>query len=206
MGKVHLDWRLEAGVAGPANFILLLLVLLSFPLVLRGTGALAITVIDPFSSQHTPALLRFCFVLAAFLWICFAIALGGIRIRGKVSFHDLIGIRWSRLHALMLDIGIAVLVLLVMVKIGNLSNKLLGPFQRDTAAFRSMVAQNSTQALAFLTLALTAGFVEELSFEATFSGSVRPYAEIRCWPPRFSSCFSHRDISTRVGYGWYRFC
>ena len=54
--------------------------------------------------------------------------------------------------------------LVLMAGIGNLSNAILGPFQHDSAAFRSFVAQNTIEALAFLGLALTAGFVEEFVF------------------------------------------
>ena len=77
---------------------------------------------------------------------------------------DLIGIRRSRLHRVMQDIVIALLVLLVMGTIGNLSNKWFGPDQHDTAVYRSMAVHNSREALAFLTSALTAGFVEEFVF------------------------------------------
>jgi membrane protease YdiL (CAAX protease family) len=51
-----------------------------------------------------------------------------------------------------------------MAVIGNVANALLGRFQHDGAAFCSMVAQNKVEAFAFLTLALTAGFVEEFVF------------------------------------------
>ena len=163
MRKIRVDWHLEAGVAGPVNLCLLLLVLFSFPVVLRGTGALAVANIDALSAEHTPAFGRFCFVITTFLWVAFAVALAGIRIRGKCSVQDLIGIHWYRWQAVIRDISISLLVLLVIAVIGNLSNTLLPPGPQDTG-YRSMVAQNSTEALAFLTLALTAGFVEEFVF------------------------------------------
>jgi membrane protease YdiL (CAAX protease family) len=164
MRKIRVDWHLEAGVAGPVNLCVLVLVLFSFPVVLRGTGALAVANIDALSAEHTPAFVRFCFVITAFLWVAFAVALAGIRIRGKGRVQDLIGIHWYRWQAVIRDISISLLVLLVIAVIGNLSNKLLGSWQQDTATYRSMVAQNSTEALAFLTLALTAGFAEEFVF------------------------------------------
>ncbi len=164
MTKLRFDWRLEAGVANRANFILLLLILFSFPLVLRVTGALSVAAIDPLSSRHTPAFLWFCFVLAAFEWLCFAVALGGIRARGRITFRELIAPRWGRLPTELADIGISLVVLLALLTIGNLFNRLPGPIQHGTAAYRSMVAQNGVEALAFLALALSAGFVEEFVF------------------------------------------
>jgi membrane protease YdiL (CAAX protease family) len=52
-----------------------------------------------------------------------------------------------------------------MAVIGNLSNAVPGPLQHDSAAFHSMVAKNTIEALAaFLVAALAAGFVEEFVF------------------------------------------
>jgi membrane protease YdiL (CAAX protease family) len=164
MRGVRFDWRLENGIAGPGNLIVLLVVLFSFPLVLRLTGALAVSTIASQSSQHTPALVRFCFVVSAFLWICFAITLFGIRNRGSSSFQDVIGRRWNRWQALMRDIGVVLLTLVAMIAIGNLSNTFLAPLQHDVTANRAMIATNTTEALAFLAVALTAGFVEEFVF------------------------------------------
>ncbi len=160
--KVDLDWRLRHGIASLANFAFLLAILLCFPLVLRWTGALSVAEINPQSPQHTLAFLKFCFVLSAFLWVCFAIALVGIRRRGRITWQELVGAkRWP---AIIADLGIALATLVAMAVIGNLSNAVLGPFQHDSAAFRSMVAQNTVEALAFLSLALSAGFVEEFVF------------------------------------------
>ena len=162
--KVDLDWRLNHGIASLTNIAFLLAVLLCFPLVLRWTGALSVADINPQSPQHTPAFLKFCFVLATFLWVCFAIALVGIRRSGRITVRELVGVRWSRWQTVIGDLGIALATLVTMALIGNLSNAFLGPFQHDSAALRSMVAQNSVEALAFLALALSAGFVEEFVF------------------------------------------
>lgn len=146
------------------SFVVLLVVLLSFPLVLRWTGALSVAGIDPQSPQHTRAFLKFCFALTAFLWVCFFIVLVGIRSSGRTRWQELVGAKWSRWQAIIGDLGIALATLVMMAVIGNLSNAVRGPFQHDTAAFRSMVAQNSVEAVAFLVAALTAGFVEEFVF------------------------------------------
>jgi len=108
--------------------------------------------------------LKFCFVVAAFLWICFAIVLVGIRRGARVTWQELIGARWNRWQAAVSDLSIACVTLVAMSIIGNLSSVLLGPLHLESAAFRSMVAQNSTEALAFLAVALTAGFAEEFIF------------------------------------------
>jgi membrane protease YdiL (CAAX protease family) len=162
--KVHVDWRLRHGIASPTNFAVLLAVLLAFPLVLRWTGAFSVTEINPQSAQHTRAFLKFCFVLTAFLWVCFAIVLVGIRRSGRITWQELVGMKWSRWQTIVGDLGIAFATLITMAVIGNLSNAVLGSFQHDSAAFRSMVAQNTVEALAFLLLALSAGFVEEFVF------------------------------------------
>lgn len=64
----------------------------------------------------------------------------------------------------MRDIGVVFLTLVAMIAIGNLSNTFLAPFQHDATATQAMVARNTTEALAFLVVALTAGFVEEFVF------------------------------------------
>ena len=161
--KIDPDWRLSNGIASLTNFAVLLAVLLCFPLVLRWTGALSVADINPQSQQHTPAFLKFCFVLTAFLWVCFAIALVGIRRSGRITLRELVGARWSRWQTIIGDLGIALATFVTMAVIGNLSNAVL-PSQYDSAAFHSMVAQNTAEALAFLALALTAGFVEEFVF------------------------------------------
>jgi len=98
------------------------------------------------------------------LWICFAIALVGIRRKGRITWRELVGAGWNRWQVVLRDLGIACATLFAMMVIGNLGNALLGPLQRDSVAFRSMVAQNSAEAWAFLAAALTAGFVEEFIF------------------------------------------
>jgi uncharacterized protein len=165
MEKVRFDWRLSDGIASVTNFCVLLVVLFSFPLVLRWTGALGVAQIAPQSPLHTRAFLNACLVLTAFLWICFGIALAGIHRRGRITWRELIGARWNRWQVVVRDLGVAGITFLGMGIIGNLSNILLGPWQHNDAAFRAMVApQNSLEALAFLAAALTAGFVEEFVF------------------------------------------
>lgn len=174
--KVHVDWRLRSSIASLTNFAILLAVLLAFPLVLRWTGAFSVAEINPPSPQHTRAFLKFCFVLAAFLWVCFAIALVGIRRGGKITFQELVGAKWSRWQTIIGDLGIALATLVAMAMIGNLSNIALGPFQHDSAAFHSMAPQNTVEALAFLALALTAGFVEEF----VFRGYIQRQGQVLC--------------------------
>jgi CAAX protease family protein len=162
--NAQIDWRLRGGIASPGNFAVLLAVLLAFPIVLRWTGALSVAEIEPQSPQHTRAFLKFCFVLTTFLWTCFAIAFVGIRRREKITWQEVIGAKWNHWQAVVGDLGVAVGAFLTMVVIGNLSNAVLGPLQHDATAFRSMVAQNTTEALGFLVVALSAGFVEEFVF------------------------------------------
>lgn len=165
MASTQFDWRLRSGIASVTNFCILLAVLASFPLVLRWTGALDVGDAVPNTPEHTRAFVKACLVLTVFLWICFAIALTGVRQRGAVTARELVGWRWTNWQAILRDLGVAVAALAVMAIIGGSSNALLGPLQRDTPTFRAMVApQNGLEASAFLVSALTAGFVEEFVF------------------------------------------
>jgi hypothetical protein len=127
---LHIDWRLKRGIASPANFALLLTFLLSFPLLLRWTGALSVAEINPQSPLHTQAFVKFCLVLTAFLWGCFSIVLAGIRCSGRISWRGVVGARWNCWQAIIGDLGTAVAAVLTMAIIGNLSNAVLGPFQQ----------------------------------------------------------------------------
>jgi membrane protease YdiL (CAAX protease family) len=161
---MRLDWRLRDGIATPANSALLLAVLLCFPLILQWTGAFSIANVSPQSPEHTRAFLRLCFVLTGFQWLIFSIVLAGIRMRGKVKWRQVIGTEWRGLRTVAVHLGVAVVALVAMAVIGNVSNIVLGPLQHDSKAFQSMVAQTPVEAMAFLVLALSAGFVEEFVF------------------------------------------
>jgi membrane protease YdiL (CAAX protease family) len=162
--KINLDWQLRNGIASVSNLVMLLVVLLSFPLVLLWTGAFSFTDTDPLSSQHTRGFLKLCFVLTAFLWVCFTIALAGVRRKGSIKWQELVGARWNRWQSLLSDVIIALLTLVTMGVIGNLSNVVLGPLHHESAASRAFVAQNIVEALAFMVPAFSAGFVEEFVF------------------------------------------
>jgi membrane protease YdiL (CAAX protease family) len=161
---VRFDWRLREGIASPANSALLLAALLIFPLILQWTGALTIANMGSQSTGHTQAFLRFCIVLTVFLWTIFIIAFAGIQRRGAITWRQLIGAEWRGRFTVIVHLGVSVLVFAVMVLIGNISNIVLGPFQHDSNAFHAMVARTPAEALAFLVLALSAGFVEEFVF------------------------------------------
>ena len=81
-----------------------------------------------------------------------------------ITWRQMVSAIWTRWQPVLWDVGIACATLLTMAIIGNLGNALLGPLQQGSAAFRSMVAQNSVEAFAFLAAAVTAGFVEEFIF------------------------------------------
>jgi membrane protease YdiL (CAAX protease family) len=162
--KINFDWQLSKGIASISNLGMLLVVLLSFPLVLLQTNAFSFAGIDPLSRQHTRAFLKFCFILTAFLWVCFTITLVGVRRKGSIRWQELVGGSWNRWQTVLADVGIALATLVAMGVIGNVSNVVLGPLHQASAAFRALVAQNMIEALAFMVPAFSAGFVEELVF------------------------------------------
>ena len=164
VNKIHLDWHLENGVASLGNLILLLLALFSFPFVLHYTNALAVAGVDPASPQHKAAVIRFCVVVTAYLWVCFSICLGGIGTSSRATFSEVIGKAWHGWPDAFRDLGISVLVLAAMFTIGQLSDRLLPSSQQSEAVFRSMVPQKLEEGVAFLIVALSAGFVEEFVF------------------------------------------
>jgi membrane protease YdiL (CAAX protease family) len=164
VNKIQFDWHLESGVASLGNLILLLLALFSFPFVLRSTNALALMDVDPSSPQHKAAVMRFCVVVTAYLWVLFCIALGGLGTTSRCTYGDVIGRGWSSWSDTFRDLGISAVVVAAMYAIGQLSIRLITPQQQDTAAFRSMVPQKIEEALAFLIVGLSAGFVEEFVF------------------------------------------
>lgn len=164
MATAYLARHPSRGIASVTNSAILISALLIFPLVLRCTGALSVADVPAQSPQHTRAFLKFCFIVTAFLWVCFAIAVVGIRRGGAVKWEQVVAAQWTNWRAFFRDLGIAAATLITMAVIGNLSNAVLGPLQRDEAAFHWMVAQNTIEALAFLVAALTAGFVEEFIF------------------------------------------
>lgn len=164
MNKIQFDWHLESGVASLGNLILLLVALFSFPFILHYTNALALMNVDPSSPQHKAAVMRFCVVVTAYLWVLFCIALGGLGTTSRCTYGDVIGKGWSSWSDTFRDLGISAVVLAAMYAIGQLSDRLLVSSPADTAAFRSMLPQRLEEALAFLVVGLSAGFVEEFVF------------------------------------------
>jgi len=202
MSEIRFDWRLRSGIASVTSTCVLLLVLASFPLVLHWTGALSVADTAPNTPEHTRAFVKSCVVLTVFLWICFTIAVAGIRSRGKITGQELIGAGWKRWQDFARDLSIAAGTLVAMGIVGTLSNTLLGPLQQDTSAFRAMVApQKSLEAVAFLITALTAGFVEEF----VFRGYIQKQCQSLCGNTLLASTLQVIIFTSGHAYqGWTR--
>ncbi len=156
---VKLDWQLKEGIATRWNFGVILIVLFSFPLVLRTTHAL------PTPAAGKTGVLRFTIVVGVFLWTCFALAWIGIRKQGKVGPRDLMGMSWAHWKWIVRDLSISALLLAAMAVIGNASNVWLAKFHGNSSGYRAVTApQSLVEASAFLLVALSAGFVEEFLF------------------------------------------
>lgn len=159
-----IEQRPQRAVAGPGNFIAVLVILAAFPLLLIYSGALSVTHIPSADPRHTPALLCFCLTVGSFLWGCFGVVWAGISRNGSVRPLDLIGLRRGERHPLLREIGVAFLALVVMTVIGNLTAALGAAFHTDSTANDWFVATHWSEALCFIALALSAGFVEEFIF------------------------------------------
>jgi hypothetical protein len=160
VNNLRFDWHLESGVASLGNLILFILALVSFPFILHYSNALALMDIDPSSPQHKAAVMRFCVVVTAYLWVLFCIALGGIGTSSRCTYADVIGKGWTDT---LRGLGISAMVLAALFAIGQLSSRLLTPGQPE-AALRWMAPQRVDEAVAFLMVGLSAGFVEEFVF------------------------------------------
>lgn len=155
---------LRRGIASPGNFALLIATFVLFPFAAKWTDAFAFGTISPDSPQHTRALVRFCLFLLSFEWTWFLIAWIGIRRFGKVTFAEVVGGSWNRPSRVFVDLGIAIGTTAVLLTLGTILQQLLVRFEPSSAPLRSMVPQNLLEATAYLTAALTAGFVEEFVF------------------------------------------
>jgi membrane protease YdiL (CAAX protease family) len=156
--------RLRSGIAGPLNLACLLGALFAFPFVARWVHAFSFATISAGSERHTPAFLKFCLAVFLFEWSCFLIAWIGIRQYNKVSPGQLVGGKWDRPRAVLLDTVIGLLTLIAMLLCLGILQRLLASFEHDTQAFQAMIPHNIPESLGFLAIALTAGFVEEFVF------------------------------------------
>ena len=101
-------------------------------------------------------------LIAAFEWIVVGFIWYGVKQRA-VSLRDLIGGRWARPVAVLLDLAIAIGFLAVCG--GGVLNG-LGYLLKaaPNQALRSMFPHGPSETILFLVLALTAGFCEEVIF------------------------------------------
>jgi CAAX protease family protein len=118
----------------------------------------------------------FEFVLLFLVWI-------GLRIR-QTRFSDLIGGRWQKPEAFLLDVAIAavywVAAILVLAGLGFLLGLTKGPQVQEAKKLAEALAPHSLQAFGvFVLLSTVAGFVEEILFRgylqrqfAAITGSV----------------------------------
>ena len=162
--RVNEPPRFGRGIASPGNLALLLATFVVFPFAAKWTDAFALGSISFNSPQHTRALVKFCVFLLAFEWMWFFIAWIGILRFGKVTFAQVVGGSWKRTSRVLLDLGLALGVLTTLLVLGTVLQQFLSRYEASSAPLRSMVPQNTTEALAFLLTALTAGFVEEFVF------------------------------------------
>jgi membrane protease YdiL (CAAX protease family) len=201
LSDLRLDWRLDEGVASPTNFIVLLIVLSLFPLILSITGALRFAAMDAANPHFEEAFYRFCATVGGFLWIIFFIALSGILRKRRVTIVQFIGVEWSGIGAIARNLGVSILTLVAMALVGNLSNTVLGRYQAGNSAFRAMTARNAGEALAFLFLAISAGFVEEF----VFRGYIQKQCQALCGNAWLASILQLAIFTSgHIYQGWIR--
>jgi membrane protease YdiL (CAAX protease family) len=133
-------------------------------LVAKLTNAFSFVEMNPISPQHTYSFLKFCLVVTLYEWFWFLIAWSGIRSRGVTMTNALIGERWNSKSVMIRDVGLGLLAFGALLALAVLAQIVLAPYEHDTAQFTAMIPQNKIEALGFLAMALTAGFVEEFVF------------------------------------------
>lgn len=154
----------KRGIASIANFIILLAAIAAFPLVAKSTNAFSFIEIKPISPEHTYSFLKFCLVVTLYEWLWFLIAWIGIRLRGVTTANALMGERWNRAGVVVRDVGLGLLAFVMLLVLAVLAQIVLAPYEHNTAQFTAMVPQNASEALGFLAMSFTAGFVEEFVF------------------------------------------
>jgi hypothetical protein len=157
--------RWNDGIAGPGNLACLLGAFVLFPFLVKWTDTFAVARIDASDPAHTHAFVKFAIVLLLFEWLLFFIAWFGVRYRGKISVSELMGKEWSDAKEIARDIGLGLLTFAGLLVVGVVFQTVLARFQQPGAgAMRAMMPQNTIEALCFLAVTWTAGFVEEFVF------------------------------------------
>ena len=121
-------------------------------------------------SNHSAAMLRFYVPVLIYEWLLVLFVWFGVRITGT-TLGDLIGGRWQSWKGVARDGAIGVAVWAVLLGIGALAPVVLGA---DTAkAINVIMPRGPFEAVVWVIVAATAGFVEELVFRGYLQTQLR---------------------------------
>lgn len=156
--------RQSVCIASTRHLLLMLFLLACFPVVLRFTGALTVFQVGPETAGHTAALLRFCSVVTLYLWSLFLVVWVGVRSTTLIGLKSVIGTAKAGPAGLLKTAVATVMAFLAMLVVGGAANALIQRAGIGSGTMQSLTVRSSVEAMAFLGVALSAGFVEEVVF------------------------------------------
>jgi len=145
----------ETAVAPAWHTVIVLAVVLGISLLGGRTRNL------PFVAEHGHARARGYLVVMLIEWATVAFIWYGVRLRG-VRLRDLVGGRWSRFVEIIRDLGISIAFLIVSMTVLSVLGHILKATPNQ--AIRNLFPHGALEIVAYLMLAATAGFCEEVMF------------------------------------------
>lgn len=160
----HLSFE-ESSIAGSGHFVLVLIILASFPLILRFTHLMPTDQMHAAVAGRFSPLLRFLLFVIVYLWFLFTITAVGVGAEGRAQRRELVGTRAARDSGFLKTIAVAILAFAAIAGIGigfNIFSAQLG--MGSSSNLQAMSPHTLPEALGFLAAVISAGFVEEFVF------------------------------------------
>ena len=154
----------ESSVAGTGHFILVLLLLLSFPVILHYSHIFPTEQTAPAAAGHLSPLLKFSIFVTAYLWFIFLITAIGVGAEGHTQRRGIIVNQTQGRYAFLKTIGVAILTFAAMMGIGIGFAALSQHLGMQSTALQLLSPHTVSEALGLLVTAISAGFIEEFVF------------------------------------------
>jgi membrane protease YdiL (CAAX protease family) len=147
------------------------------------------------SHSHSPRLFfpfSFYLFVMANQWLTVLVIWFGIRHRG-LSIGDLVSGRWPTARAFLRDLGLALGFLLVLMPFLGILGRLL----RVRANLPNFLPKTASQAIVWIFVAATAGFVEECVFRGYLM------QQFRAWTNSLALAVVLQGVAFGLGHGYY---